>query len=323
MEIPPLTRIAKWLVLIGGYFWAVGLCASTILIPIGLMAGSGRNTFGQLIGTGITLLTCAAPLIIVGGLMALVVLAFRRDKEREHTPSDDFKNDNLLFRYGYQINRISLSIPVQPEWSDYEISGFVDALRQRTASQIQTRFSSAGVEVINTVQIRDKQMTSDNKLFLKIVFRSKRGSQVSHFIHYAIAGKYVVIHYLSRIRGKYRWHDVVDFVITGPLSMWFWGWDWIQNQYSIISAISNIVSNSYDHIDLKTYFEASYLVLLDETRAFLKEKGLLTDEINQVINYNITNSQNISVSRSQGVNLGNIANAAQSAVQALRKPSSD
>jgi len=114
----------------------------------------------------------------------------------------------------------------------------------------------------------------------------------------------MVVHYLSRVRGKYRWYDVVDFVIMGPLTVWFWVVSWWQNSYSIIAAISKVVNNFADQLDLKTFFISSYLVLLDETRAFLEDKGLLTEELKRIINYNITNSSNINVSQSQGVSIG-------------------
>lgn len=321
MEIPSASRIVKWLVVVGLYFWVTGACVSVVLIPFGFSVSSlfDDYNFAQMVSGAFGLLSCILPLAIIAGLMALMAWIYNTDKMREQTASDDFKNNNLLFRYGYKINETTLPIAVKPEWTEQEIREFVEAMQNRIASQIHDRFAAAEVQVTNPIYIKDKDLPADNRNFLKVIFRSRRGSQASHFITYAITGKYVVVHYLSRIRGKYRWHDVADFVITGPISIWFWGISWLQNQYSVIAAISKIVSNSYDLLDLRTYFEASYLVLLDETRAFLDEKGLLTEAVNQIIVNNINNSQNVSISGSSGVSLGGVVNAVQSAAQSLGK----
>lgn len=321
MEIPPLFRIIRWFGLCAVYFWIIGACASITLLPLNLALNSSSDNYNvqQSISGIFGFLGCLIPIIIFGGIMALMAWIFKMDKARERTASDDFKNENLLYRYGYKINEITLPIAVKTEWTDNETQEFVNAMRQRIASQIQNRFAGSGVQVTSRVHIKDKDLPSDNRTFLKVIFRSIRGSQASHFITYAVAGKYVVIHYISLIRGKYRWHDAVDFVISSPLTIWFWGLSWVQNQYSIIASISKIVGNSYDLLDLKTYFEASYLVLLDETRNFIKEKGLLTDELNQIIVNNINNSQNISISGSSGVKLGDVVNAVQSAIPGLGK----
>ena len=73
-----------------------------------------------------------------------------------------------------------------------------------------------------------------------------------------------------------------------------------------------VIKNSFDAIDLTTFYESSYYVLLDETRAFLKDNGLLSEEVAQVIFNNISNnnSQNISISRSRNVSLGRISHQA-------------
>jgi hypothetical protein len=321
MNFPSLARIGKWLVLLGVYYQSIAFCATTALLPLSLSLGYKDNSFERFLAQALTGITCLIPFIFVGGLMALMAFALKIDKDREAVASDDFKNDKLLFRYGYQVNKITFPIPLSKEWGPKEIGTFAHELRQKIATKIQDRFFSDGVAVTDPIYIKDKDLISDNRSFLKIVYKSKRGSQVSHFIYYAMSGKYLVMHYMSYVRGKYRWHDVVDFVISGPFTMWFWGIDWLQNQYSIVASISQFINNSFDILDLKTFFDASYLVLLDETRDFLKEKGLLTEELKQMIVNNINNSQNISITGSRGINLGNVVNTVQNAAQSLIKPS--
>lgn len=321
MNVPSVSRIFKWLILIGLYFWVSSLCVGTFLLPLSLSFAYRDDTFSNLLSGLLSTLSCVAPIGVFGLLMGLMVYIFNTDRKREVDASDDFKKNRLFIRYGYEFNKISIPVPVKADWEDKDIAALVDELRTKLANQFKTRYAADKVEVLNPVYVKDKDLPSDSRAFLRITYNSRRGSRISHFIHYAIAGKYVVIHYTSRVRGNYRWHDIVDFVISGPMTIWGWGLDWIQNQFSVISYISRFVTNSYDEIDLKTFFDSSYYVMLDETRDFLDEKGLLTKELEQVIINNINNSQNINVTGSSGVSVGRVINAVQGATQNIGRAS--
>lgn len=318
MEIPKPSRIMKWLFLLWVYFLIVSCCASCALFPLTstlFLGGTSRDSVVELISDMVSLLAGMVPFAVLGGIMGAIAWAYTRDKKRELVSSDDFKDDNLLFRYGNKLTQTTLPIPVMPDWTDKRMSRLVNALQQTIATQIRSRFSSSEVEVTNPIYIKDRRMPRDNRNFLKIVFRSRRGSQISHFTRYEIEGKLIVAHYFTYIRGSYKWHDIVDFVITGPLHVWFWVLDWIQNQYSIIAAISKYVNNSFDQIDLKTFFEASYFILMSETRNVLREEGLLSEELDRIISVNIDNSQKINITGSQGITIGDITNIVQGAAQ--------
>ena len=311
VEFPLVFRIMKWLILLAAYFGILAFGAPLSRSLLGLANGLSLAQFNQAVSTTLHSPNYVLPLLVIAGWMVVISYIYLYDQAREQTTSDDFKGDTLLLRYGTRVHKITLPIYVKPEWTDQEINRFVDAMQERIGSQTESRFSTLGVQVTYSVLIQDRDLPFDNRSFLKIIFRSRRGSQVSHFIYYAMAGKMVVAHYLSHIRGMHLWQDVVDFVVTSPLSIWFWGMRWLQNQYSIVAAISRDLSNnSYDWLDLETYFLASELVLLDETERFLEEQGLLTSELKQMIFNNINNSQNISITGSQDVKLDNVRNIA-------------
>ena len=308
MEIPRVSRIGKWLILLAVYFWVIGLCATSALLPLAF----SRNDFVQFLGSS---LSCISPFVVIGGLSGLVFVIYKKDQEREIRSSDDFKEDSLFFRYGYRLNHTTLTIPTKDEWGESQIRDFANSLQETLAHTIQKRFDSANVEITSPLNIKDKSLPSDERDFLRISFRSRRGSHVIHFIRYEITGKLIVAHYFTYIRGKYVWHDVADFVITGPLHVWLWIVDWLQNQYSVIARISSHVKNSYDQIDIETYFEASYLALLDETRNVLKDEGLLSEDLERVISVSIDNSQKVNITGSQGISVGNILSSVQSATR--------
>lgn len=262
--------------------------------------------------------------IVIGsfGLMLILLIplfllshhAYKLDLKREKKETDNFKDNNLFFRYGYRINRTVFSIPIDTNWSDGKIDDFAAEMSQTIAVKTHERLKHPTVYLVT---ILDKKLKSDSKNFLKMVFRTKRGSQLSHFVYYAVSGKSIVAHYFTYVRGTYQWYDVFNFVFFCPISIWFWSIPWINNQFSIISSISTTIDNSFDVIDLSTFYESSYYALLDETRIILKENGLLTEELAQVIfnNINNNNSQNVNINNSSGLNLGNISNFVQSSVK--------
>ena len=211
MEIPKILRIVKWLVLLGIYYWVTSLCVSSVLLPLTF----SRSGFAGFLGSG---LSCLSPIVIVGSIMGAAYFTFKKDQERETRPSDDFKADKLFFRYGTRLNHTTLAIPTKDEWGESEAREFAVSMQKTLAGTIEKRFDAANVEIISPLTIKDKSLAADVRDFLKITFRSQRGSQLVHFVRYEITGKLIVAHYFTYIRGKYVWHDVVNFVITAPLA---------------------------------------------------------------------------------------------------------
>lgn len=259
--------------------------------------------------------TIGIALIFLGAIMAVAYWAYTIDQEREKSSTDDFKDDNLFFRHGQRINRTVFSIPVDTNWSDAEVLSFASSMREELINRTSDKLGTSGNVFTESIEIHDRKKTSDSKTFLKMSFKTVRGSKLTHFVHYAVVGKSIVAHYFTYVQGTYEWDDVVNHILVSPMSIWFWGIAWYVNRHSIISAMSKNIENSFDVMDLSTYNQASYFVLMDETRAFLKENNLLSDELAQVIFNNINNSQNISVNGSSGISLGNVTHAVQGAVK--------
>lgn len=251
-------------------------------------------------------------LLIFVPSMILGHMAYKNDQLREQNATDTFQNQNLFFRYGTPVKVTEFPIPANSSWTEKETAEIAQKMNQRVEARSMERLCMQGISAFGAIDVIDKRLFTDKRSFLKVVYKTIRGSQLSHFVHYAVAGKSIVAHYYTYIRGATKWHDVFNFVFFSPLTIWFWGIPWLKNQCSILSLISRTEANSFDAIDLTTFYESSYYVLLDETRAFLKENGLLSDEVAQVIFNNISNnnSQNINISRSRNVSLGRISHQA-------------
>ena len=281
-KMPSLGTIIGWLVLGGLYLMSL----PTIILPI-----------------------------IIIGIMAFSWWAFEQDKEREKQATDDFKEMGLLFRYGYEVNDIALPIFIDRDF--FQVKEISDELARAVYQSFQEVFSDLSMEVLFPVLIRDKDYPADQREFLKVIIKTKRESQLSHFIHFAVTGKYVVVHFTTKIRGRYEWYNLVSFILASPLTVWFWGMDWWKNQYSIVASLSTIIDNSYDLMDLTSYFQSTYLMVWRTIEKFLKERDLLPEDVQQIIVNNITNTQHINISRSRQVNLGNLVNRVQGVVPGL------
>jgi hypothetical protein len=230
----------------------------------------------------------------------LSALAYVFDKEREAQSMDDFSGGWLFFRYGEEVDRTALTIPVKPEWGIAETQASAEALRMTLAQRIASRLPEDSVQVLGNVVVTDRG-TGEQKEFLRVRVCSRFGSMLTHFVHYAAFGRTITAHYFTYIRGTHNDWAMVKFVLASPFTIWFWGVPWLLNRYSVIADISWFRASSFDGIDLQTMYSLTNLVVYEETSKLLEEAGLLTEEIRQAI-YNITyNKQNISVRSSPGM----------------------
>jgi hypothetical protein len=132
--------------------------------------------------------------------------------------------------------------------------------------------------------------TGEQKEFLRVCVRSRFGSMLTHFVHYASYGKTITTHYFTYVRGTHSDWDVVKFVLLSPFTIWFWGGSWLLNRYSVISHLSVYRASSFDGIDLVTMYCLTNRAVYEETESLLTEAGLITEEIRQIIHGNIYNN---------------------------------
>jgi hypothetical protein len=248
--------------------------------------------------------------------IALTCFAQAQDLRRDEAGMDDFHGDWLFFRYGDLINWMTLSIPVQTDWSFKTTFDSAQASRAALAQRIAGRVPPEAVHVIDPKAVTDLE-SEETKHFTRVRVRSRFGSSVTFFIHYAVFGHTITSHYFTYRRGTYGTWDVVKFILASPLTIWFWGLPWLTNRYSIIAAISQFRDSSFDAIDLETMYKVTHRVIFEETEAILREAGLLTEEIAQVINYQIANGgtlQNFQVVNSPNATVKDITQSAQQKV---------
>ena len=236
----------------------------------------------------------------------LAAVAYTYDQQRERQGMDDFRGGWLFFRYGEEVNSTSFAIPVDVEWSAEQTATFASELREDLATGLRRRMPGDSVVVIGSLPITDLE-TREEKTFLRMTIRSRFGSLLTHFVHYATFGRTITAHYFTYLRGTHTDWDTVKFILASPWSIWFWAIPWLLNRYSIIARISRPRASSFDDIDLRTMATLTGHILYTETAKLLEQAGFLTEEIEQILQYNV---QNIQITGSSKVNLQGVTQSA-------------
>jgi hypothetical protein len=240
-------------------------------------------------------------------LVIVTIIVIMVDKDRESAPRDDFSGGNLFYRYGKKIVNTTVTIGVDGSnhkplitIADGLINFITVEIKQQLAS-LSGRFQS------DIVMITDRKMPSDQRRFIKTNVVTKRGSEITYFILVVGIGKQIVIHEYLYLKGKTKWTAVLAFVLTSPLHIWFWFYPWITSNYSVYANLrSHYNKSSYDFIDIITIIRGLTFLFSTKLKSFAKSEGLLTEDLNIVLNQNISNSQNININNSNRVNLNSI-----------------
>lgn len=240
-------------------------------------------------------------------LMGLSLVAFIMDKEREELASDYFRGDLLFYRCGTNIDRFFFAIPVDRKWTTEEAFQFSHDLRARLATAIQKRLPDKLVQVTESLRIKDMS-TQEEKVFLRVHARSKYGSKLWQFVHFAPFGNTITAHYFTYRRGSFSDWLEVEFLLTSPFTIWIWAIPWFLNRYSIVANLCRYRASSFDGIDFQTLYSMTNDVLLTETEVILHQEGLLTEEARQVLHlHKHVQSQRINIRGAGSVMMGNVS----------------
>ena len=266
-----------------------------------------------LISLYITLIaqTSGAILCLFVPLVFIALVSFSQDQARDKNLNfKSFAGKNLFFQIGTDVKNSTLIIPCKNSKNTLDVNNFILELHQRICDELNKHFASLGV-ISTPAEIIVDTKKNEKRAFSKIIYRTSRGSIVSHFLHFATTGEEIVAHYSSYTRGTYEWFNVLDFIITSPVSIWGWYPRWLNSQYSILASLSTSFENSYDKIDVRTFYVSSYTVILNITKSILQEKGILSEELQQTIVNYITNAPQINITNSPGTILDKVANVFQ------------
>jgi hypothetical protein len=197
----------------------------------------------------------------------------------------------------------------KPHWSADETARFATTLQEGLSRRIVQRLEGSAVQVSVSQAITDLS-SGEVKSFLRLVVRSRFGSMLTHFVHYAAFGRTITAHYFTFVRGSYGVLDLLEFLLLSPFTIWFWSLPWLLNCHSLSARISTFRETSFDAIDIGTMHSLTRQVMGEETERLLKDAGLLTEQIKQILQYNFNQIHVSDISGSAQVHLEGAAQAA-------------
>lgn len=267
-------------------------------------------------------------LIIFASVIIFSTYAYSEDQNREKRSHDKLRGHNLFFRYGDEVDRTAINLPVKQEWTVEEIASYVSRFETAVAKNLEHRllpdkaqatdahtvWFEVAIEPFLRVESPARQSV---KSFLKLTLKTSRGHQVSHFAHVSLVGRLVVVHFYFMARGRYAWHDTFDFILISPLTWIFWTIRWLLNEFSVIAYLGRRpIENSFDAIDVDAVFSTAITIITEEIGRFLKEEGFTAEAASLVIN-RIKNLQNVNISNQGKLKVGNIVNKLSNVVPGL------
>lgn len=223
---------------------------------------------------------------IILPIWGITIFAYWREKTKNKQTEDSFEDDNLFYRYGTKIssNIYPLRFNQKPKQSEVDTiildlkNHLVESIREDIDSRI-----AKGSHSTEVVEIYDRYMKGDLRTFTRFSYVGLRGGEVSNFILFEYIGAYIIIHFDSCFKGVPHWYDMVNFLLSSPIRIWFWIIPWLRNDFSILTRLSRYLDNSFEEYDLDAYYVASTYTILDSIKDFLADRGLLTPELENMI----------------------------------------
>ena len=251
------------------------------------------------------------PIIIA---FAITIALYLMESNRTKAKSDSFKDDNLFFRYGSRISSFILHVKFPNELVEAQTNSFVaemsEHLEKSVVEEIEGRIIR-GSHTTELLTVKDSRNTHDIREFLRFTYTGLRGGALTNFVNFEEIGSYVVINFDSHLKGIPYWYERLDFLFMSPFRIWLWIIPWIRGFFSISTAISQNLDNSFEEYDIAAYYNVSQNTVLNGIESFLEERGLLTTEMrniiyNQLVYNNYGNQTNMNVSGT-GHTIGNIS----------------
>ncbi|MCB0555413.1 MAG: hypothetical protein KDD02_17840 [Phaeodactylibacter sp.] len=244
--------------------------------------------------------------VIVLAAMLFALVAYFVDRYFDKAQPDHFKGDKLFFRYGRRIFHTIVPIGLEEGFTQQDAEDLEERLGDYLWDHIHEQFANREDIAAKRIYIRDlgwrgrkgDRQRPTEKAFLRVTFQTPRKAKLSYFIHLNHLGHQLLAHHYAYLQGRHFWHHVLVFIASAPFHVWFWGYRWVMGRYSIQSRLNRYFApSSYGLIDLETCFESIHFNLMSATLRFAKVYGLMAEELEKIILYNLSNSKHIPFGR--------------------------
>jgi len=243
---------------------------------------------------------------LYGTLLALFLYLYER-YYRESNKPQVFEGAELFNRYGRQI--FSLIVPLGlNDRTEQNIIAVNEKLLDDIFNNLKESYQNISGYNQEVIYIQDHKKKNDGRFFFKIRLKTQRNSTLYYFLYTQPVGEQILIHHNAFVQGHHSWYHALSFILYAPVTVWFWIYKYFKGSYRILNRLNTRFDGSaYDAIDLKSYFQSISFNLMISIRKFAKANNLLTEDLNNLITNTINNTQNIKVSKSTQLKIGNIS----------------
>ena len=243
------------------------------------------------------------------GSIIITIVAYIKEEDAVKDSIEKFKNDNIFFRYGSSIRRITLPVEINNNWETIDVKNLTKDLEESLITNMEEKINNhleREEAPIHTIYAQDFNPPKDKKEFIKFSFTGKRGAMMTHFVHFQPVGKFMTLRYETYRKGIFDWGHFIRFILLSPFTILLWISAYLNSTYSLRVEMCPSIDNSFEFMDIRAYSVASNRVILDSIKDVLKEKGLLSTELEYTINNYITNNNSIDINGKGDITVGDI-----------------
>jgi hypothetical protein len=231
--------------------------------------------------------------------MVFAATAYLMDRYFDRAPKDDFKGSKLFFRYGQELSYTAIPIGLEDGIGPEDAEGLRGRLSDFLLEHLQERFGALDGASLKLLQIKDlnsprkqgEQTRHGEKAFLRLAFHRPRQTGLYCFIHLECLSQHLLVHRYTYLLGQHAWHHALFFVFAAPFHVWRWGLGWVLGRHNTLSQLNrHFEPAAFNLMDLRSRHEAAHFALIAALRRFAKVYGLLTEDLECLLNNQLSTS---------------------------------
>ncbi len=221
------------------------------------------------------------------------------------------KSGSLRFKKTYPFKHFGITV------GDFQhVFFYKESLETEILSiivrHLNKRTPIGNLETIQLSDIDENLVTSEKRYFMKgDLGITERGSSITLIIKLSTFGGMQSIRWWVLVGGYIDKDKKFKFIASSPLSLLFWIYPYINEEYDVLSKIRTIYSASFNDMDITTNIRCLHEAVFDAMVEALEKNGIDTSDIKaqrmQVMNISISGGK---------VNMGNVVQGGMNKISA-------
>jgi hypothetical protein len=289
-------NVLKTFVLLGLY---LGLVVSLYRLPEWKLSWAAHLLSGMTVPLAVTILAA----------ICFAAVAYAVDCCLDRAPRDDFKADQLFFRYGRQLYYEAIPIGMEEGIGPEDAAGLRERLDDFLREQLQERFGNLTGTALRRISIKDlshrpkpgQPESQREKAFLALALDGPQQTKLHYFLHLEGMPQHLIVHIYGYFAGRHAWHQALFFIAAAPFHLWRWVLPWVLGRHHTPSRLNRrFKPKSYVLMELRSRSEAAHLAIFAALRRFAQVYGLLSEEVDALLKSRISGASSFFERKSSG-----------------------